>query len=121
MKNHFSSHGSQKGSGPPCPHRMPFHLFIEPLMKPARNRKRSVGVHPYLECLEARSLLTAVSAVSPADLGIGVGIAAKVQATFDAAVQLNSFTLTGPNNLRSRVGSPTMRRTTLRHSIPTPR
>ena len=100
MKNHFSSHGSQKGSGPPCPHRMPFHLFIEPLMKPARNRKRSVGVRPYLECLEARSLLTAVSAVSPAGASVGVGIAAKVQATFDAAVQPNniSFKLTDPNN-----------------------
>ena len=31
MKNRFPSHGSRKDSGPPCPHRMPFHLFIEPL------------------------------------------------------------------------------------------
>ena len=100
MKNQFLSHGSRKDPGPPCPHRMPFHLFIEPLMEQARNRKRSVGVRPYLECLEARSLLTvpAVSAVSPANVGVGVGIAAKVAATFNegmnrTTINTNTFQL----------------------------
>ena len=74
MKNQFLSHGSRNRPGSLRPHRMPFHLFIGPLMEQAENRKRSVGTRPYLECLEARSLLTvpAVSAVSPANVGIGV-------------------------------------------------
>src|SRR5271166_1253685 len=104
MKNQFLSHGSRRDSGLPCPHRMPFHLFIEPLMKLARNRKRSVGVRPYLECLEVRSLLTvpAVNVVSPANIGVGVGIAAKVAATFNegmnqTTINANTFQLRDPS------------------------
>ena len=105
MKNQFLSHGSRKRPGPPCPHRMPFHLFIEPLMEQARNRKRSVGIRPHLECLEDRTLLTVpmVSAVSPANVGVGVGISAKVAATFNegmnqTTINANTFQLRDSSN-----------------------
>src|SRR5271166_1521835 len=105
MKNQFLSPGSWKCPGPPCRHRMPFHLFIEPLMEQARNRKRSVGLRPHLECLEDRTLLTVpmVSAVSPANVGVGVGISAKVAATFNegmnrTTINANTFQLRDSSN-----------------------
>jgi methionine-rich copper-binding protein CopC len=63
--------------------------------------KRGESSHAPVDIEEARAPLAAptVSAVSPVNSGIGVGIAAKVQATFGAEVQPNttiSFTLTGP-------------------------
>src|SRR5512135_625719 len=63
--------------------------------------KRGESSHAPVDIEEGRAPLAAptVSAVSPVDSGIGVGIAAKVQATFGAEVQPNatiSFTLTGP-------------------------